>query len=156
MIASQTATRTFTATLTSKQTPTVTPTLLKTPFTPTLISEPYFVDVIDWELVEALSPPLCASCGEAKTTLKVPRGLSIAVLRVYIQGDPGSGSRLTTDLLYPSPDELECERDKGDFCGIIFGQIYMDFLTLSAEYVAGEQHQLIYLVTFQQWAGEDP
>lgn len=99
---------------------------------------------------------LCTTCGIVTTTILAPRGLSIAVVQVYIQGEQGASSQLKTDLIYPSPKEIVCSRDKDEFCGLIFGQVYAGSLTLSAEHLSGSQHRQVYLITFQDWANSDP
>ncbi len=128
------------------------PTREKTPSTPTRIPTPYIVEVIDWELVEAHSTTLCPDCGVSLTSIQVPRKMGIAVVRAYILGGEGSAARLVTNLLYPSPIELECKGGQETYCGMIFGQVDTSPLTVSAEYLMGDQHELVFLVTFQEWA----
>jgi hypothetical protein len=128
-----------------------------TPATPTRLPEPYLIYVKDWEMVRTLSPMLCSSCGVGTTTVQAPRGMSIAVVQVYIKGEEGSASRVTTDLVYTSPEELNCALKGGEeFCGLIFGQVIAGRITVSALYVGGGEHQLEYLVTFQDWADYHP
>jgi len=121
------------------------------------LPEPHLIDILDWEMEQAISPSLCPNCGVGTTTVQAPRGLSIAVVQVYIKGEAGSASRLTTDLMYTSPEALNCALKDGEvFCGLIFGQVVAGRITFSAQYVGGGEHQLEYLVTFQDWAEYQP
>ncbi len=157
-------TRTRAATETSTPVPSFTPSPIPTrqvtqgtPATPTRLPEPHLIDILDWEMVQALSPILCSNCGAGTTIVQAARDLPIAVVQVYIKGEAGSASRLTTDLAYSSPDELTCTQEEGEeFCGLIFGQVVAGRVTLSSEYVGGGQLQLEYLVTFQDWAEYHP
>lgn len=96
-------------------------------------------------------------CDPGITTLDVPRELSIALVQVFVEGSPGARASLSTDLLYTFPEELRCTRQAEDgFCGMIFGQVYNNRLTLSANYSAGGTLKLKYFVTFQSWADYSP
>jgi hypothetical protein len=121
------------------------------------LPQPYLINVLDWELVKATSPLLCSKCDPATITVEAPRGLPIAVVQVYIDGTPGSQSSVSTNLIYPSPESLDCSlTEETTFCGILFGQVYANHVTLTARYTGGEQHQLEYLITFQDWAEYHP
>jgi len=137
--------------------PSPTPTWQGTPPTPTQLATPYAIEVLDWELVKATSPELCAGCDPGVTTIDAPRGLSIALVQVFIDGEAGARSTLTTDLLYAAPEELACTLQAEDgLCGMVFGQVYNNRVTLSANHTAGGAHKLEYLVTLQTWAGYSP
>jgi hypothetical protein len=148
------------ATETSTHVPALTPSptltrqaITRTPATPTQLPKPYLIAIQDWEMVQAVSPTQCSSCGSGMTVVQAPRDLPIAVVQVYIKGEAGATSRLTTDLVYTSPDSLTCALEEGEqFCGLLFGQVVAGRITLSAEYIGGGQHQLEYLITFQDWA----
>ena len=140
--------------LTAQVTPSPTPTVEKTPSTPTRIPTPYIVEVIDWDLVESRSSKLCPDCEISLTSIQVPRQMSIAVVRVFNLGDEDAESRVTTNMLYASSDELYCKGGGEGHCGLIFGQVYTSPLQLTAEYVIGEAHELLFMVTFQEWAGK--
>lgn len=137
--------------------PSPSPTWTGTPPTPTQLATPYVIEVLDWEMVEVTSPELCAGCNPGITAIDVPRGMGIALVQVFIAGEPGARSSLTTDLLYAIPEELRCTRQaENGFCGMIFGQVYANQLLLSAEHAAGGAHRLKYIVTFQSWAKYNP
>jgi hypothetical protein len=125
--------------------------------TPTRLPVPHIISILDWELVEDTSPPLCQTCDSEITVVEAPEGLAIAAIQVFIEGDSGSESRLSTDLLYPDPETLECTMNDGNpFCGLIFGQVYPERVELQADYVAGDEHRLRFIITFQAWADYSP
>jgi len=150
-------TRAPTAPPTATRTTTPTAPLESTPSTPTRLPQPYRIDVLDWELVRATSPALCSGCERSILRVEAPRGLPIAVVQVSVDGQAGAASRVETDLVYASPEALECSLSEDSaFCGIIFGQVYARQITLVADYTGGGEHHLEYLITFQDWADYQP
>jgi hypothetical protein len=125
--------------------------------TPTKLPLPHIIKILDWEMIEATSPPLCPSCDPGVTEVQVPQGMTIAIIQIYIQGNQVAESSLTSDLLYADPETLECSlSDDNRLCGFIFGQIFTDQIALEAEYIAGEEHSLKYIITFQTWDSYAP
>ena len=131
------------------------PTWTGTPPTPTPLSQPYLIEVLDWELVQAASPPLCASCAASTTSVQAPPGMGIVVIQVFIQGPLDAGAGLETDLLYAEAGELTCTRQSAEemeFCGLLFGQVAHDQVSLTARHISGGESRLEYILTFQKWA----
>jgi hypothetical protein len=83
--------------------------------------------------------------------------MTIAAIQVLIEGESGSESSLSTNLLYPEPKSLQCSlNDANPFCGLIFGQVNQEQVVLDADYNAGDEHRLKFIITFQSWAPYSP
>ncbi|HLA98648.1 MAG TPA: hypothetical protein VJL34_09345 [Anaerolineales bacterium] len=111
--------------------------------------------MLDWELVQVESDDLCAGCAASLTSVQAPPGMGIVVIQVFIQGPLEAGAGLETDLLYAEPDGLTCTRQSAaepEFCGLLFGQVAYNQVSLTARHISGGESRLEYYLTFQKWA----
>ena len=77
--------------------------------------------------------------------------MSIVMMQIYSDGSLGDEAVVTTDLEYSEAIDCVNGGDQG-YCGFIFGQVYLDQVYITAEFIRGGEHRLKYFVTFQNWA----
>jgi len=139
---------------TPASTPSPTPNL-NTYQTPTQLPKPHIIDILNWEMAIATSSPICEDCDTSITTVKAPPGLNIALIQIFVIGEIGSSSIITSTMAFGN--EANCIKSSNtNICAIIFGQVSFGEISLFANHESGGQQQLEYYITFQEWANYLP